>query len=184
MAPAVRQPPQLEAWPPAAPALPAPSPPACAAGRLQPAGRARRAKPAPAGPASAEPAAAGGGPLGERRRWGRGWWGGGRSGYRLAQQQSLRPGGIRRLLIKSTILQGTSEVPKWNSLKRTANFLMRSQVTEHPSCLYQSVVWRWGGKRPPARTREVLHLLSSLPGLTHTHTRTHAQIYSHLHTHI
>lgn len=76
MAPAVRQPPQLEAWPPAAPALPAPSPPACAAGPLQPAGRARRAEPAPAGPASAEPAAAGGGTT-----WGAAEVGAGQAGW-------------------------------------------------------------------------------------------------------
>lgn len=62
---------------------------------------------------------------------------------------------------------------------------MQSQVIEHPFCFYQSVVWRWGGKGPPART-EVLHLLSSLPGLPHTYPRKYSHICTHIckHAHI
>lgn len=185
MAPAVRQPPQLEAWPPAAPALPLPPlPPAPRADSSPRAARAAQSPPRPGPPLQSRRLQAG-------DHLGSGGGGGG-GGGRLplaCQQQSLRPGGIRRVLIKSTILRGTNEVPRWNSLKRTANFLTQSQVIEHPFCLYQLVLWRWGGKRPPARI-EVLTLTLSLPGLTHTHSckyihiRIHIYKHAHIHTYL
>ncbi|XP_053517404.1 translation initiation factor IF-2-like [Artibeus jamaicensis] len=111
-APAVRQPSQLEAWPPAAPARPLSlrSPPSRGAGDSSPRAVRAAAEPARARPASAEPADAGGGRF--RNREGRG---GGleAAGFSPAsQQRSLLPGGTGRLL-KPIILQGTNGVPRW-----------------------------------------------------------------------
>lgn len=164
-APAVRQPPHLEAWPPAAPALPLPPlPPVRRAGSSPRAAR-PAAKPAcPGRPASAEPAGAGGGRL--RNAAGLRGWGG-----------SLQP------RVSAAVPSSGGESPTSKTRvecpQRAANFLMRPRATEHPFCFRLLVVGRCGGgdlgEMDPVRSMRSLALT-----FQPVWSDTHVQIYSHI----
>lgn len=120
VAPAVRQPPQLEASLPAAPAPSAPLPPAPRADSSPRAVRAWADLPGPGPLLQSQQMRAGG----RRFRTGRGRERAGLAGFSLASQQlSSLPGGAGMdRLLKPTIREGTREVPRWEILRELQTF--------------------------------------------------------------